>query len=446
MNASPPAGEAIRSATEGIADARAVLRGDDGSHPRVVSVSAAHLAQRQESSSMPSTEIFLTPRVVNQATFDELAGEFRALIEAAGRTLGELRQILGQAGAVDGQINSASNQLQERLRLGARMLKAFQTQIDRVDLNLQGMEQRRAQAEEAEQRLNDRAAAAEQRVSDAMRRFEASMHTAAEAAIASFERQLRESHPRFADVEVKLSESAARAEAVAKMVEKAETTVSALSFNASQLVLKADAVVKDATGVIEQCEHSRQVLGEALLDAAENVDSVDKQAQQIVESIGGKLRELHQAERRAQKLLADAERAGENLSGFEALTRRLESLVDQLVPWEGLLLAEQPETGAELSLAGHAPLPDPLARLVAQVRSELMVRFSGLGAAMRDAAERLDAALSADARGPDAAVRRPTALHLERCDAPERAESAAAKTGVPVIHADRPVRRLATRG
>jgi hypothetical protein len=124
----------------------------------------------------------------------------------------------------------------------------------------------------------------------------------------------------------------------------------------------------------------------------------------------------------------------------------LESLVDQLVPWECLLLAKQPEAGPGLSLARHAPLPDPLARLVAQVRSELMVRFGGLGAAMRDAAERLDAALNPDTRSADAAVRRPAALHLERGDAAERAEMSGSAAGVPIIHADRPVRRVGTQG
>jgi hypothetical protein len=385
---------------------------------------------------VPAADIFLTPRVVNQATFDELAGELRTLIGDAGRSINDLRQVMAQTGAIDGQINGASNQLQDRLRLGARMLKAFQAQIDRIDSSLQALEQQRSQAAEAKQSLSAHIAGLEQRIVEAMKRFEASLQASSDAAIEMFGQRLRERQPQFAAVEVKSSEFSARADAVAQLVDKAEVTVSALSFNASQLAVKAEMTVKEARGVIDQCEQSRQALGEALLDAAANVDEVAKHSQQIVATTRAKLGELQQAERRLEKQLVDAARAGEDMKGLDALMRRLDSLLGQLMPWEGLLLADGDHARGDGSAAEGVPLPDPIALLVEQVRGELVERFGGMGAAMRDAAARLDAALNSD--WPSAESVHPSIpLHLQPSCVNGKDADAAAAASVSVIHAHR---------
>ena len=78
-------------------------------------------------------QVFISPRVVDQQVFDELAGSLRTLIDEGAGTSTRLEKLIEQSRDSDQWVGKASEHLQERLRLSARMLKAFQSQIARVE-------------------------------------------------------------------------------------------------------------------------------------------------------------------------------------------------------------------------------------------------------------------------------------------------------------------------
>ena len=78
-------------------------------------------------------DVFLAPRVIDQRAFDELAGSLRSLVNEAEVICRKLEENQSQSENIELQGRKTSMLLQERLRLSARILKAFQTQIERVE-------------------------------------------------------------------------------------------------------------------------------------------------------------------------------------------------------------------------------------------------------------------------------------------------------------------------
>jgi septal ring factor EnvC (AmiA/AmiB activator) len=112
-----------------------------------------------------------------QATADE--GCSNDLIDLSGRSeeiIASLRSALDQAAMSDAQTRDSVRNLQDRLRVSARMLQAFEAQISRIEEGIGELEHQREVVEQAAiadaARLDDQAAAFEQRLEAAMERFE----------------------------------------------------------------------------------------------------------------------------------------------------------------------------------------------------------------------------------------------------------------------------------
>jgi chromosome segregation ATPase len=98
----------------------------------------------------------ITPRVLNQAAFDDLAARLQALIEQANDSVHELRGVLGELSGAKTEASRSSGFLQDRLLVGARLVKAFQTQIDHVDELLENLGRQRLEAERALDEIEER--------------------------------------------------------------------------------------------------------------------------------------------------------------------------------------------------------------------------------------------------------------------------------------------------
>ncbi|MHC4273631.1 MAG: hypothetical protein ACYTF2_08295 [Planctomycetota bacterium] len=101
-------------------------------------------------------DVLITPRVLDQASFDDLAASLQALIKQADAAAGELRGVLGKLGEGRAESVNASGFLQERLRVSARMLKAFQTQIEHAEALLETLRRRQQDTERAMARIDER--------------------------------------------------------------------------------------------------------------------------------------------------------------------------------------------------------------------------------------------------------------------------------------------------
>ena len=115
----------------------------------VVSVSPGHATSDVR-------EVFLSPRLVDQHAFDELAGTLRGLIDQADTATRQLEERQQWFASNAGEPAQAAARLQERLRLSAQMLKAFQTQIDRVESTLETLDTSAAVSEDASAQLQAR--------------------------------------------------------------------------------------------------------------------------------------------------------------------------------------------------------------------------------------------------------------------------------------------------
>ena len=102
------------------------------------------------------SDVMITPRVLNQAAFNDLAAGLKALIEQANDSAYELRSVLGELSGANTEASRSSSFLQDRLVVGARMVKAFQTQIDHVDALLEGLGRQRLEAERALEEIEER--------------------------------------------------------------------------------------------------------------------------------------------------------------------------------------------------------------------------------------------------------------------------------------------------
>ena len=108
-------------------------------------------------------DVVLTPRVLDQASFDELAGSLEALIEQARAAGGELRGVLGEVADARAETAGSAGFLQERLRVSVRMLKAFQTQIEHIESLLETLQQRERDAQRTLAGIDERIECARQR-------------------------------------------------------------------------------------------------------------------------------------------------------------------------------------------------------------------------------------------------------------------------------------------
>ncbi|MHC4107608.1 MAG: hypothetical protein ACYSTY_05935 [Planctomycetota bacterium] len=187
---------------------------------RVVSVSPRHTTESFEDARQ--RELFLAPRIVDQQVADDLTGSLRALIDHAASAARALETQLGRLDQAETRAAEAATRLEDRLRLGARMLKAFGVQIDRVEAAVAAVGERRADAPAAAQRRATRS----RRVLDELRKR---IEALSRQALDELEQRLRCHRDDLGGVDERVVELSARIDTLMNLVERAEVDIAVLA-------------------------------------------------------------------------------------------------------------------------------------------------------------------------------------------------------------------------
>lgn len=382
--------------------------------PRVVSVSPDD-AQRADPAPRPGAagaeghDAFLTPRVLDQRAFDELAGMLRSLIDEAREAAERLEAAQGPAS----EPAQASARLQERLRLGARMLKAFQSQIDRGEAAVEALDDHRRQAEAAQAEVNRRLEDLQARAVEATARFQQKLDDAVEEAVGSAEARLAEGRDRLVNLEEiertitertqgalqqieahiaqrqatfeavgqRLDQLRRRADALAGALEEAELKAAAVTESAGESEEKVRARSEEARRIARQCEDAKAMLDEALSGAEGQMQELSGRGERLVASIRQQLGQAEEAERRIGEHTEAATAAAQKLAPAMELAAEIEQLLKRLEPWSRLLL--KTERGAD-------GMPRPVASMIEGLRTGIGQDMARISATMRELAQRVD--------------------------------------------------------
>ncbi len=233
---------------------------------RVVSVSPRHAMESFEDAR--PRELFLAPRIVDQQVADDLTGSVRALIDHAASAARALETMLGRFGEAETRAAETAARLEDRLRLGARMLKAFGVQIDRIEAAVGAAGERRADAPAAARRRATRS----RRVLDELRKR---IEALSRQAIDALEQRLRRHRDDLGGVDERVVELSARIDTLVNLVERAEVDIAVLASKRPADPLRPPQNESDG-------RHTRQ-----LLEATEQLSAAMREsAKRLEKSIG----------------------------------------------------------------------------------------------------------------------------------------------------------------
>lgn len=353
--------------------------------PRTVSVSPHKPGQGTRNNSMVTTEVILTPRVLDQRAFDELSDTLQSLISQSQDLTVELARQVESASSLDTQANRASTKLQDRLHLSARMLKALQLQIDRMQTMQDEFDTRSNEAganhkKQLEALDAHRAKLAAQldasagQIADAMRRVEKESAATIEAKAVECDKRVMATEKRLAGVNDTV-------EKLGNLVVDSEKSITGVAHRAAQSAKRAEHVVDDAKRTLRQCEDTRQALSKDLIEAEERLNESAKRADELTATVQNAVARCEAAERQLSRIMDAAEPFVERLDRLENAVSGVNALLPLLAPWEGILLQARKEP---------EQLPRPLRDLVDLVRAGLRGEMRNLAGSMRGLAERVE--------------------------------------------------------
>jgi len=162
---------------------------------RVVSVSPGDVepTTSHDHDAMSNTEsIFLSPRVVDETSMKELVATLRDLVENAQSERSRLADAVESTRQAEDGSSDAARQLHERLSLGARMLRALQSQIDRLEGQLDAARERETTLESPDSAVESKVRGFEARLEKCLGVYEDRLNDVTERALARLERETDE--------------------------------------------------------------------------------------------------------------------------------------------------------------------------------------------------------------------------------------------------------------
>lgn len=367
----------------------------------------------------------------------------RGLLDEAERVSERLRASLDAARSGVHEPERVAGRLQERLRVGARMLQAFQNQIERAEAavgraaeagavpGVEVIDDRigslrdeiageitRLRSDLEELRLEETrqdAAAADavtDRVDGIERRLEAGLERTAEAMRAQIRAEVVKQRPVItADAAItariedllraaesrleertgravrEMADERARVEQAAEAARELSRRLETGEVNADEIASRIERSVRDAERRVEDAREEARRAAEIKAQLAASVREVDDRAQRTtvaaerrLEAVGEAIDRSDVVERRLLELVDTIDDAARRIDGVGTTIARLESTLERLEPWKRLLC------DAELTDDG---LPRPAIDLVEHVRDGLGAEVVRIGTAMREMADRL---------------------------------------------------------
>lgn len=322
-----------------------------------------------------SAGVFVTPRLLNQAAFDEMAGQLRELVDLAQAATGPLKDAAAGAERTLAQLQAAAAERQTRFEQAETLLRTLDERVRSVEAMLV--------------RATDSAAA--------VRKFEEQTDEAIRAKAAAFEQRLEAmlagAAARAAEIECRAAVAAdtvgARTKTAAELLEAEASRAEQLLVGTAggrpglaDLVRRAEGLggaVGEASAQLaslrEQIEQAKGVLGESLVATHEETSrlageherlrvalaetiALCRAAQGVMDSRSEELRAALEPPFEDLQRRADATTAQLRAAAMDAAPLR--ALLERLEPWRGVLLSER---------AGK--LPEPIVQVIQETRREL---------------------------------------------------------------------------
>ncbi|MCP3903234.1 MAG: hypothetical protein GY715_06310 [Planctomycetes bacterium] len=366
------------------------------------------------------------PQVVSLSARDvpeaaAAAGELRTMLDEAREMAERLAWRLTEVRRRERTPVPAVDELEERLVLGARMLKAFEVQLGRAEATVAEIVEQREQAasvpvsmesarraqvdalrEQVEEnvagRLGEMRVEVEATVDEARRRLddhlaqrEAIVRCADDAesriteAAASAARRLAAGDEERERAVERVDEGIAalgdRVSGISRVVETAEVACAAMSPRLAQLAARLEARDGEAERIGRECEQAREAAAAALADAMRRIESLREDGDMLEATVQARLLACEATEVRLAGMLDRAEAAVARLDVQPELCDRLEGLLARLAPWERLLLA--PERAADGT-------PRPVASMIESLRTNVGQDMAELSTTMHALARRVE--------------------------------------------------------
>jgi uncharacterized protein Yka (UPF0111/DUF47 family) len=368
----------------------------------------------------------------------------RSLLDQAERMMSQLQTGIEEARGTTEEPGRLAEELQERLRVGARMLKAFQSQIDRVETTI-GEAEARAEAAAAFEAAKDEAleavaiarkaettrvkkelaaaldaartaiderarrrdrpaveveqivAQVEKHIEAAMRRIDTHVSDrmpdvpSQESIDLRVERSVQAATGRFdrhaAQVRGELETQAEAAGQLRGQIAATSERVEATELKADELSARVDETaramkteVEEARALARRCLDVRSGLASELRKVVSGMEDVAGRGERMRIDVEEQLDRFEQLRDQVTESLSNLEAVVRRVDRVEGTVDRLERLADRLAPWEELLCS------GEVTADG---LPKPAAELVDRLQSGIGRDVDSLSRTMQEMAERM---------------------------------------------------------
>lgn len=316
----------------------------------------------------------------SQPSLDRFASELSAMIEVAATTADALNRRLHEVSEGEHRAAAASTQLQEQLRLGARMLKAFQSQITRVENTLAGHQAYEQQVAETQGKIEQCFAGIESCVDKTVESVAYRLAEQARIAIARFDEGIAARQAKLTEIDARMAECAEGINGICEMVEHVQASVDTAVASNQQTLEQLAAAAGDARKLLTQHEQARKSLASDLHAVREEVKDVERAGNAAVERMREVIGSTGRAEAALRQRLVEAEAVAREAGRMSETVVELKDLLTRLQPWEKLLLS---------GTINDEGLPEPLARVAGEVKQQISQDMNWLSLTMRDVAERV---------------------------------------------------------
>lgn len=313
-------------------------------------------------------------------SLDRFAAELSAMIEVAATTADTLNRRLHEIGEGEHRAAAASSQLQEQLRLGARMLKAFQSQIARVENTLASHQAYEKQVEDTQSKIEQVFAGIESCVDKTIESVAYRLAEQARVAVQRFDEGIAARQAKLGELDARIAECAQGINGICEMVEHVQASVdTAVTANRTTLEQLASSAA-EAKRLLSQHDQARKSLASDLHAVREEVISIERSGKDAADSMRDAIAQGTRTDTALRQRLNEMDSASRESDRMAETVIELRGLLARLQPWEKLLLS------GSINADG---LPEPLARVAGEVKQQISQDMNWLSLTMRDVAERV---------------------------------------------------------
>jgi chromosome segregation ATPase len=317
--------------------------------------------------------LMLTPRVIDESAFDEFAGMLRQLIDQAEHAERELRECAREVSESGREQKKSAEQLQERLRLGARMLKAFQSQIMRTESALTELSSREEKVRAVELQAEAAVTAATERidaaVDEAMRRVSEQLEDQLTAALERMDRETNARAERLQQLAAEVDTLMPSVDRMAEVAQNAEIKVTSIAHRAASLLVELNDRCAAVETLIDRSNDTAQQLEAGMLRTVKHAEELTGRTGQATERIEQACQRGVSLSDELARQIDVAHAASRGLAIDMQACEAMEALHEQLKPWEALVLGgDDRKTNRGV---GDINLPEPAARLIDEMRARL---------------------------------------------------------------------------